>query len=75
MQTVLDARWLECPEPLEQTLTALPALGPEDSLLLLIHRLPYPLFDLLRDAGYDYQYQQEAEGSFQITIRRLPSQR
>ena len=53
-ERIVDARYLEPPEPLELTLAALDTLAPGQRLRLLIHRTPQLLFPILHDWGYDY---------------------
>ena len=43
-ERIVDARWLEPPEPFELTLAALEVLEPGEHLRLLIHREPLLLF-------------------------------
>ncbi|MDP4029984.1 MAG: DUF2249 domain-containing protein [Gallionella sp.] len=66
----LDVRGLPPPEPFEHILRALPALSGNDTLHVLIHREPYPLYEMLRDAGYAWQTTALAEGDFEILITR-----
>jgi hypothetical protein len=51
---LVDARWLEPPEPMELTLAALSVLEPGARVRLLIHREPWLLFQVLDEWGYDY---------------------
>ena len=67
---VVDARGMLPPEPLERTLEGLDALGPGDSLLLIIPRQPAPLFDMLDQNGYCYEVSTRADGAFDILIRQ-----
>jgi len=50
----VDARNLPPPEPMEQVLDALYNLPNGQTLRFLIHREPFPLYDLLRARGYQY---------------------
>jgi Uncharacterized conserved protein (DUF2249) len=65
---VVDARWRPPPEPLELTLAALDALGPDEQLRLLIHREPHMLFPMLDEWGYRYEIQAKNDGSYEILI-------
>jgi len=65
---LVDARELEPPEPLERVLTALEQLQPGQRLRFLIHRQPYPLYDLLRRYHYQFSTQALADGSFEVLI-------
>ena len=67
---VLDVRGLPPPEPFENILRALPTLSAEETLHVLIHREPFPLYEMLRDAGYACQTTALADGDFKILITR-----
>lgn len=67
-ERIVDARWLEPPEPMELTLDALNVLEPGERLRLLIHRMPHMLFPLLKDWGYDYATQADDDGTYEILI-------
>jgi uncharacterized protein (DUF2249 family) len=66
----IDGRELPAPEPMERVLEALESLDPGDRLRLLIHREPFPLYDILRSSGYAWQSEQREDGSFVIVIWR-----
>ena len=69
-QKVVDARGLMPPEPMELTMTALDELqGPEDELLLLIYREPFPLYGILQRNGYSHRTESTPDGTFHIHIR------
>lgn len=70
MERQVDARWLPPPEPMERVLAALDALAPGDHIRLLIHREPYPLYDLLRVWGYRHSTKVCDDGSYEIVISR-----
>jgi uncharacterized protein (DUF2249 family) len=67
----LDVRGLPPPEPFENIMQALQILASAAELRVLIHREPYPLYDVLRDTGYDWQTRALADGSFEILIKRI----
>ena len=67
-EIVVDGRGLEHPEPLERVLAALDTLQPGQQLRFLIHRQPYPLYDILRRHHYRYEVTEVADGSFEILI-------
>ena len=69
-ERVLDARWLEPPEPMELTLDAIDSLEPGDHLRLLIHRTPYMLFPILKEWGFSYQSHSNDDGTFEVLIWR-----
>ncbi|OGS98442.1 MAG: hypothetical protein A3F73_09425 [Gallionellales bacterium RIFCSPLOWO2_12_FULL_59_22] len=70
MMPELDVRGLPPPEPFENIVRALPALSGNDTLQVLIHREPFPLYEMLRDAGYAWQTTALADGDFKILITR-----
>lgn len=67
---LIDARWLAPPEPMELTLMALDDLGDDDELILLIHREPRPLYDVLRRNGFRHRVEVCEDASFAIHIRK-----
>lgn len=67
---VVDARFLEPPEPFVRTLEALDRLQPGESLLLLLYREPHPLYRVLEQNGHGWQTTLLADGTFEILIRR-----
>ena len=67
-EIVGDGRGLEHPEPLERVLAALDTLQPGQPLRFLIHREPYPLYDILRRHHYRYEITEIADGGFGILI-------
>lgn len=52
---VIDVRGLEPPEPMRRTLAALEALGPGESLIQLIDRVPRFLLPLLEGRGITWE--------------------
>lgn len=70
MERLVDARWLPPPEPMEKVLAELETLGPHDHIRLLIHREPYPLYDILGAWGYRHSTQMLDDGSYEIMISR-----
>ena len=64
----LDLRFLQPPEPFERTADALDRIGPGDELLVLIHREPRPLYQMLRSSGYRYSVETAEDGCFRIRI-------
>lgn len=67
---VVDARYLEPPEPFAQTVEALDALPEGEKLLLLLFREPHPLYRFLKQNGYLYETELVADGTFEILIWR-----
>ncbi|MDD5058196.1 MAG: DUF2249 domain-containing protein [Sideroxydans sp.] len=66
----LDVRWLPPPEPFEHIMDALNSLPDTDALQVLIHREPFPLYDVLRDGGFVWQVTAFENGNFEILISR-----
>lgn len=67
-EIVVDGRGLEPPEPMEKVLAALDALRPGQRVRFLIHRQPYPLYDILRRYHYCYETTEVGDGHFEILI-------
>ena len=67
---IIDARWLEPPEPMELTLAAIETLVQDERLRLLIHRTPNLLMPILREWGYSYQTNDHEDGTYEILIWR-----
>lgn len=66
----IDGRAMLPPEPLEKTLAALDVLPPDGEIVLLVYCHPRPLFDILRNHGYVWQENIEADGTHEVRIRR-----
>lgn len=64
----LDVRGLPPPEPLKNIMHALQMLPTGETLQVLIHREPYPLYERLRGSGYAWQTTALADGSYAILI-------
>ena len=69
-ETLLDVRWLEPPEPFERIVAALDVLPAGHTLHVMIHRQPRPLFQWLEREGYPFRHGYNAEGYFEIFIRK-----
>lgn len=67
---VVDVRWLEPPEPMERIIEALTAAGAGERIQMLIHREPFPLYDLLQQNGYAWRTTARADGCFELLISR-----
>ena len=67
-EIVVDGRGLEPPEPMERVLAALDQLEPGQQVRFLIHRQPFPLYDILRRYRYRYVVETRADGHFEILI-------
>ncbi|MFA5083261.1 MAG: DUF2249 domain-containing protein [Hydrogenophilaceae bacterium] len=68
-EILVDARWLEPPEPIERVLDALDRLGVGERIRFLIHREPLPLFPILDRLGYRHEVRLLDDGDFEILIR------
>lgn len=67
---VVDARYMEPPEPFVRTMELLDTLNPGEPMLLLLFREPHPLYKVLRQNGYTYEAELVADGTFEILIWR-----
>jgi uncharacterized protein (DUF2249 family) len=67
---VVDARYLEPPEPFVRTMELLDTLAPGERMLLLLFREPHPLYRVLRQNGYSHETELVADGTFEILIWR-----
>lgn len=67
-ETLIDARDLESPEPMERVMHVLALLRPGQSIRLLLHREPFPLYPLLAGRAYRHETWMEADGSYVILI-------
>lgn len=67
-QRIVDARGLLPPAPLELTLEALDALGPDEEVLLLLYREPFPLYAILQENGFQHRTEMRDDGTFAIHI-------
>ncbi|OZA14726.1 MAG: hypothetical protein B7X94_00500 [Hydrogenophilales bacterium 17-62-8] len=68
-EILLDARGLEPPEPMEKVMQTLALLRVGQSIRLLLHREPFPLYPLLAERGYRHVTRMEADGSYVILIQ------
>lgn len=67
-ERILDALWLEPPEPLELTLEAIEKLLPGERLRLLIHREPQMLYPILQEWGFTHKTTSCEDGTYEILI-------
>ncbi len=65
----LDVRGLEPPEPFMRIMQAL-TQAPDKPLRVLIHREPFPLYDVLAEQGFGHRSRALEDGSFEIVIER-----
>ncbi len=67
---VVDVRWLEPPEPMERIIEALSMTGAGERIQVLIHREPFPLYDILQQNGYAWRTTARTDGCFELLISR-----
>jgi hypothetical protein len=67
--TVLDVRGLEPPEPFLRIMQALTG-APDAPLRVLIHREPFPLYEVLAEQGFAHRARPLEDGGFEILIHR-----
>lgn len=75
-ELLVDARYLEPPEPFVLAMEALDTFDrdPEiDHIRLLIFREPFPLYKVLDQHGYRRSMTQDADGTYTILVRRQPA--
>jgi uncharacterized protein (DUF2249 family) len=74
-EILIDARWLEPPEPIEKVMQALAGLLPGQQVRMLLDREPYPLYAILENRGYTHDAVMQPDGSYVILIRAANSTR
>mgnify|MGYP003465448995 FL=1 len=67
---VVEARYMEPPEPFVHTIEMLDTLKPGEKMLLLLFREPHPLYKVLTQNGHAYETELLADGTFEILIWR-----
>ncbi|HEX6734490.1 MAG TPA: DUF2249 domain-containing protein [Azonexus sp.] len=67
---VVDARYMEPPEPFVRTMEMLDTLQPGEKMLLLLFREPHPLYKVLRQNGHAFESELLPDGTFEILISR-----
>jgi uncharacterized protein (DUF2249 family) len=67
VDVLLDVSSLEPPEPLERVLGALGELAEGDRLRVQLRRQPFPLYNFLRQMGYEWETT-GAEERFEVLI-------
>jgi len=68
-EILVDARDREPPEPMEKVMQTLALLRSSQSIRLLLHREPFPLYPLLAERGYRHLTRMNADGSYVILIQ------
>jgi TusA-related sulfurtransferase len=69
-EILVDARGLEPPEPMEKVMQTLALLRPAQTIRLLLHREPFPLYPILAERGYRHTTAMQDDGSYVILIRQ-----
>lgn len=67
---VVDARYMEPPQPFVATMEMLDQLKEGEKMLLLLFREPHPLYKTLRLNGHDYETELMPDGTYEILISR-----
>ena len=67
---VIDARYMEPPEPFVRTMEMLDTLQSGEKMLLLLFREPHPLYRVLRQNGHAFESELLPDGTFEILISR-----
>lgn len=65
---LVDARWLEPPEPMERVFAALDDLQPGQRIRFLIHREPLPIYGALHHMGYRHKTHMLEDGCYEVHI-------
>lgn len=65
---VVDARYMEPPEPFVKTMEMLETLKEGEKMLLLLFREPHPLYRVLKQNGHAYEVELVADGTFEVLI-------
>lgn len=68
----LDVSRLPAPQPMERILDALDTLAPGAALQVLIHREPYPLYEILDRRGWRHITRRRADARYDLLIERQP---
>ncbi|MCL2635495.1 MAG: DUF2249 domain-containing protein [Betaproteobacteria bacterium] len=67
---IIDARYMEPPEPFVRTMEMLDTLQSGEKMLLLLFREPHPLYRVLRQNGHAFESELLPDGTFEILISR-----
>jgi uncharacterized protein (DUF2249 family) len=66
----VDNRGLEPPEPMRRILELVPQMGDDDILVATNDRKPIFLFPQLDERGFEYNVEEQADGSIKIVIQK-----
>lgn len=67
----IDVSALMAPEPMERILDALDALPPGGRLQVLIHREPFPLYEILDRRGYAHRSARRPDARYDLEIEAM----
>jgi len=67
-EQLLDVNLLEPPEPMGLILSAIDALAQGRYLRILIHREPFPLYDILIREGFSHSIRPGRDSAFELFI-------
>jgi uncharacterized protein (DUF2249 family) len=67
---IVDARYMEPPQPFVATMEMLDTLKEGEKMLLILFREPHPLYKVLRQNGHDFETESLPDGTFEILISR-----
>ena len=65
---VVDARYMEPPEPFVQTMDALDSITPGQKVLLILTREPVPLYRALELNGFAWQTERMPDGTIEVLM-------
>lgn len=69
---LVDARWLDPPEPMERAMDAIGRREPGQRIRMLLHREPIPLYGMLKQFGLRYRTTPIEDGCYEILIDDAP---
>ncbi|WP_306603782.1 DUF2249 domain-containing protein [Azonexus sp.] len=67
-ERIVDARYMEPPQPFVATMEMLDTLQPGEEMLLLLYREPHPLYRVLQQNGHDWKSELRPDGTFAVVI-------
>ncbi|MDL4840586.1 DUF2249 domain-containing protein [Aquibacillus rhizosphaerae] len=67
---ILDNRGMQPPQPMMRTLAAIEELESGQQLTIINDRRPMFLFPELEEQGHAYEVEEQADGSYAITITK-----
>lgn len=73
--TLLDVRGLPPCEPFDRIMAALDTLPPGETLEVLIHREPFPLYDWMRERGWTWTATREDFSGYEQFRLRIAAAR